>query len=57
MLAVNQESLAGVSHAEAIAVFRSIRTGKVVLHIVRRNTPLLHTNDQKKEVTVEAEAE
>lgn len=37
MLAVNGESLAGLSHAEAIAVFRNIRAGKVVLHVVRRS--------------------
>lgn len=38
VLAVNGESLAGSSHAEAIAVFRNIRAGKVVLHVVRRNS-------------------
>ncbi|KAK3856235.1 hypothetical protein Pcinc_037432 [Petrolisthes cinctipes] len=36
IFAVNGESLAGASHAEAIAMFKSIRSGKVVLHVGRR---------------------
>ncbi|XP_071525100.1 uncharacterized protein [Panulirus ornatus] len=36
IFAVNGESLAGASHAEAIAMFKAIRTGKVVLHVGRR---------------------
>ncbi|XP_042874694.1 uncharacterized protein LOC122254893 isoform X2 [Penaeus japonicus] len=38
IFAVNGESLAGASHAEAIAMFKAIRTGKVVLHVGRRAT-------------------
>lgn len=36
IFAVNGESLAGASHAEAIAMFKAIRSGKVVLHVGRR---------------------
>nr|XP_045587120.1 uncharacterized protein LOC123749052 [Procambarus clarkii] len=36
IFAINGESLAGASHAEAIAMFKGIRSGKVVLHVGRR---------------------
>ncbi|PNF35445.1 hypothetical protein B7P43_G04138 [Cryptotermes secundus] len=36
VLAVNGKALHGLSHQEAIAVFKEIRTGQVVLHIGRR---------------------
>ncbi|KAG0712162.1 hypothetical protein GWK47_019069 [Chionoecetes opilio] len=36
ILAVNGRTLSGLSHAEAIAVFRSIRAGKVIMHVGRR---------------------
>lgn len=36
IFAVNGESLAGASHSEAIAMFKAIRSGKVVLHVGRR---------------------
>ncbi|XP_076042938.1 uncharacterized protein LOC143026437 [Oratosquilla oratoria] len=36
ILALNGNSLAGSSHAEAIAAFKSIRTGKLMLHVARR---------------------
>ncbi|XP_066965010.1 LOW QUALITY PROTEIN: uncharacterized protein [Macrobrachium rosenbergii] len=38
ILAVNGESLSGLSHAEAIAVFKSIRAGKVIMQVGRRTT-------------------
>ncbi|KAK8748937.1 hypothetical protein OTU49_015607 [Cherax quadricarinatus] len=38
IFAVNGESLAGASHAEAIAMFKAIRSGKVVLHVGRRTS-------------------
>lgn len=38
ILAVNDESLVGLSHAEAIAVFKRIKSGDVVLTIARRAT-------------------
>ena len=37
ILAVNGESLVGLSHAEAIAVFKRIKAGDVVLTVVRRS--------------------
>jgi hypothetical protein len=36
ILAVNGRALHGLSHQEAILVFKEIRTGQVVLHIGRR---------------------
>jgi len=36
ILAVNGKALHGLSHQEAIAVFKEIRAGQVVLHIGRR---------------------
>jgi len=36
ILSVNEESLVGLSHAEAIAVFKRIKSGDVVLTVVRR---------------------
>ncbi len=38
ILSVNDESLVGLSHAEAIAVFKRIKSGDVVLTVVRRGT-------------------
>lgn len=38
ILAVNGTPLQGLSHAEAIAVFKSIRNGQVVIHAARRDT-------------------
>lgn len=37
ILAVNEESLVGLSHAEAIAVFKRIKSGDVALTVVRRS--------------------
>jgi len=40
ILAVNGESMQSLSHAEAVDVFKSVRTGQVVLYVARRdNTP------------------
>lgn len=39
IVSVNGESLAGLSHANAIATFKKIRSGSVVLHVVRRRIP------------------
>ena len=36
ILSVNGQTLTGLSHNEAISVFKRIRTGEVVLQIVRR---------------------
>ena len=36
ILSVNDESLVGLSHAEAIAVFKRIKSGDVVISVVRR---------------------
>ena len=38
ILSVNEESLVGLSHAEAIAVFKRIKSGDVVLTVVRRSS-------------------
>ena len=38
ILAVNDESLVGLSHAEAIAVFKRIKSGDVALKVVRRSS-------------------
>lgn len=37
ILAVNGLPLQGLSHSEAISVFKNIRQGKVLLHVVRRD--------------------
>jgi len=37
ILAVNGMALQGMSHSEAISVFKNIRVGKVVLHVARRD--------------------
>ena len=37
ILAVNGLALQGMSHSEAISVFKNIRVGKVVLHLARRD--------------------
>ena len=37
VLAVNGLALQGMSHSEAISVFKNIRVGKVVLHVARRD--------------------
>ncbi|KAG8327377.1 hypothetical protein J6590_022802 [Homalodisca vitripennis] len=36
ILAVNNKALHGLSHQEAINVFKHIKTGEVVLHVGRR---------------------
>ena len=40
ILAVNGLALQGMSHAEAISVFKNIRIGKVVLHVARRDATI-----------------
>ena len=40
ILAVNGLALQGMSHAEAISVFKNIRTGKVLLHVARRDATI-----------------
>lgn len=52
VVTVNAQSLEGMSHAEAITVFKKIRSGEVILEILRRklspryieclNTVILH---------------
>ena len=37
VLAVNGLALQGMSHSEAISVFKNIRSGRVVLHVARRD--------------------
>ena len=37
ILAVNGSILHGLSHGDAIAIFKSIRSGPVVLQVARRN--------------------
>ena len=37
ILSVNGHSTNGLSHSEAIAIFKSIRTGKVIVQIARRD--------------------
>lgn len=37
ILAVNGLALQGMSHSEAISVFKNIRVGRVVLHVARRD--------------------
>nr|CAD7256708.1 unnamed protein product [Timema shepardi] len=39
IVSVNGESMQALSHAEAINVFKKIRTGQVALHVARRRTP------------------
>ena len=40
ILAVNGLALQGMSHAEAISVFKNIRSGKVLLHVARRDATI-----------------
>ena len=40
ILAVNGLALQGMSHAEAISVFKNIRSGKVLLHVARRDATM-----------------
>ncbi|XP_063596094.1 uncharacterized protein LOC134772866 [Penaeus indicus] len=47
ILAVNGESLSGLSHAEAIAVFKSIRAGKVIMHVGRRTSSSSRSSKSK----------
>ncbi|KAK8381043.1 hypothetical protein O3P69_008152 [Scylla paramamosain] len=47
ILAVNGRSLSGLSHAEAIAVFRSIRAGKVIMHVGRRTASSSRSSKSK----------
>jgi hypothetical protein len=44
ILAVNGEALQGMSHAEAIATFKRIRSGPVALRLARRHV-LRYTPD------------
>lgn len=37
ILSVNGHSTQGLSHSEAIAIFKGIRTGKVTIHVARRD--------------------
>ena len=37
ILSVNGHSTHGLSHSEAIAIFKGIRSGKVTIHIARRD--------------------
>jgi C-terminal processing protease CtpA/Prc len=37
ILSVNGHSTHGLSHSEAIAIFKNIRTGKVIVQIARRD--------------------
>ena len=39
-MAVNGLALQGMSHAEAISVFKNIRSGKVLLHAARRDATM-----------------
>nr|XP_045600657.1 uncharacterized protein LOC123759591 [Procambarus clarkii]XP_045600659.1 uncharacterized protein LOC123759591 [Procambarus clarkii]XP_045600660.1 uncharacterized protein LOC123759591 [Procambarus clarkii] len=47
ILAVNGKTLSGLSHAEAIAVFRSIRAGKVIMHVGRRTSSSTRSSKSK----------
>ncbi|KAK8751822.1 hypothetical protein OTU49_010449, partial [Cherax quadricarinatus] len=47
ILAVNGKTLSGLSHAEAIAVFKSIRAGKVIMHVGRRTSSSTRSNKSK----------
>ena len=38
ILSVNGHSTQGLSHSEAIAIFKGIRSGKVTIHLARRDT-------------------
>ena len=38
ILSVNGHSTQGLSHSEAIAIFKGIRSGKVTIHVARRDT-------------------
>lgn len=58
VVSVNAQSLEGMSHAEAITVFKKIRSGEVILEILRRklspryieclNTVILHQLGHKQ---------
>ena len=37
---MNGLALQGMSHAEAISVFKNIRSGKVLLHVARRDATI-----------------
>ena len=37
ILSVNGHSTTGLSHSEAIAIFKGIRTGRVIVHVARRD--------------------
>ena len=37
ILSVNGHSTSGLSHSEAIAIFKGIRTGRVIVHVARRD--------------------
>ncbi|XP_043223091.1 uncharacterized protein LOC122382175 [Amphibalanus amphitrite] len=39
IVAVNGESMQGLSHGEAVVVFKSVRSGQVILHVARREQP------------------
>ena len=41
ILAVNEESVIGYSHNEAIAVFKRIRSGPVKVHTIRKEKWIL----------------
>lgn len=43
IMTINGQSLRGCSHAEAIAAFKRIKQGSVVLHICRRNNTKLNS--------------
>ncbi|CAL4109491.1 unnamed protein product [Meganyctiphanes norvegica] len=47
ILAVNGESFSGLSHAEAIGVFKSIRAGKVIMQVGRRVQPSSRSSKSK----------
>lgn len=46
ILSINSKPLHGMTHAEAIAEFKSVKAGDVVLHVGRR------VNKKKKEMTL-----
>jgi hypothetical protein len=43
ILAVNGMPLQGLSHSEAISVFKNIRSGKILLHVARRDSAAANT--------------
>lgn len=48
ILAVNGTPLQGLSHAEAISVFKSIRNGHVVVHAARRDSKAANNNNKTR---------